>query len=121
CANLARGVTFERKKRVVAVHAAAVVDDTDQRNPAAPDDDFDLSRTGIDAVLDQFFHDGSGPLHDFPRRYLAGKNLGQKSDAAHFISNLDFGFWIAKEIANLRRDMLLHVRLFVKSPTDAQK
>src|SRR5205823_603312 len=36
-------------------------------------------------------------------------------------SILDFGFWIAKEIANLRMDMLLHVRLFVKSPTDAQK
>ena len=42
-----------------------------------------LSNDGIDAVLDQFLHHRSGPLHDFAGRHLAGDSFGKQFDPAH--------------------------------------
>ena len=82
-ADFARGVPFEREQRIVAIHAGAVIDHANERNSAAPNQDVDLARAGVDAVLDQLLHDGSGPLHHFAGRHLAGDGFGQQSNTAH--------------------------------------
>ncbi len=85
--NLARGMTLERKERVIAIHSAAVVDHPDERNSTAANQDIDLARARVDAVLDEFFHHGSGALHHFAGRDLAGNDLRQQSNAAHLIAD----------------------------------
>src|SRR6266571_4437511 len=80
-------MTLERKERVIAIHSAAVVDHPDERNSTAANQDVDLTRAGVNAVLDQFFHHGSGALHNFAGRDLAGDDLRQQSNAAHLIAD----------------------------------
>src|SRR5713226_6224579 len=78
-------MTLEREKRVIAIHPAAVVDHADERDSTALDQDLDLARTGVDAVFDEFFHHGSGTLHHFAGRNLAGDDVWQQANAAHGI------------------------------------
>src|SRR6266849_8150784 len=85
--NLARGMTLERKERVIAIHAAAVIDHADERNSTASNQDVNLTRAGVDAIFDEFFHHGSGPLHYFAGRDLAGNDFRQQSNAAHLIGD----------------------------------
>ena len=59
--------------------------------------DLNLTGTGVDAVLDEFLHYGSGPLHHFAGRDLAGDGVWQQSDPAHSPLILDFGLQIAKK------------------------
>ena len=108
--NLARGITLERKKRVIAIHAATVIDHPNERNSTAANQDVDLARAGVDAVLDEFFDHRSGPFHYFAGRDLAGDDLRQQSNAAHF--NSDFRFQIADctlRINNRQDELVIHL------------
>src|SRR5581483_2375746 len=55
-------VALEGQQRVVAQHAAAIVDDADQAAPAGFHFDPDLSGARIQRILEQFLDDGSGPF-----------------------------------------------------------
>jgi hypothetical protein len=78
-------VALQRKQRVIAVHAAAVIDHANQRNSAAPNDDINLASTGVETVFNQFFYNRRRPFHDFTGRHLAGHGLRKQSDPAHLI------------------------------------
>jgi hypothetical protein len=45
-------MTFKRKKRIVTIHAASVINHPNQRDSSAPNQDFDLASPGVDTVLD---------------------------------------------------------------------
>ena len=66
--DLRRGVALEAEDGVVRAHAAAVVDDLDERAAGIRDDHVHLTRAGIQGVLHQFLHDGGRPLDDLARR-----------------------------------------------------
>src|SRR4029077_9933997 len=55
--NLAGGMPLERKQRVIAVHAAAVIDHANQRNAAATNNDIDVASAGVETVFNQFLCD----------------------------------------------------------------
>ena len=74
--NLRSRVTTERKDRVGARHAAAVVGDRDQGRAAAENLDAHRARARVERVLDQLLDGGGRPLDDFARRDLAGDLLG---------------------------------------------
>ena len=95
--DLARRMPLQGKERVVAVHPAAVVHHPHQRNPAAPDTDFDFARPGVDAVFDQLLDHRRRSLDHFARRHLTGEDFRQQANAAHLISILSCRFAIAKE------------------------
>src|SRR5205823_7947311 len=73
--NLARGMSLERKQRVIAIHAAAVIDHPDQRNSPATNHDVYLASACVDTVFDQLLYDGRRTLHDFAGCHLAGHYL----------------------------------------------
>src|SRR2546423_10862535 len=52
--NLAGRMPLQRKQRIIAVHAAAVVDYSNQRNSSTANDDVNFLCTGVNAVFDQF-------------------------------------------------------------------
>jgi len=66
--GFARGVALEGKQRIVAIHSGAVIDDTNERNTAAPDADLDLARRRRHAVLDQSFTTDAGRSITSPPR-----------------------------------------------------
>ncbi len=55
--NLAGRMSLERKQRVIAVHATAIIDHANQRNSAATNSDIDTASTGVETVFNKFFHD----------------------------------------------------------------
>ena len=56
---------LDRKRKILARHAGAVVGDADQAAPAAIGDDLDFGRAGIERILDQFLHHARRPFHHF--------------------------------------------------------
>ena len=64
-------VTFDGEGEFLGRHAAAVVDDLDQRPTAVLQGDVDASRPGIDGIFDKFLDGGSRALDD-----LAGRRCG---------------------------------------------
>src|SRR5438093_1570125 len=54
--NLARSMSLQRQQRVIAIHAAAVIDYSDQRDPPATNEDVDLAAASVDAVFNQLLH-----------------------------------------------------------------
>src|SRR5438874_10844910 len=98
-ANLAGGMPLQRKQRVIAIHAAAVIDHANQRNTAATNNDIDLASAGVETVFNQFLYDGRRPFHHFAGRHLAGHGLRKQSDPAHLVSPIvNSRFPIAKKI-----------------------
>ena len=81
--DFARGVALEAEQRVVAIHAAAVVHDPDERIPAAPDQHLDARRAGIERIFHQLLHDARGPLDHLARGDLRSHIFGQQGDSAH--------------------------------------
>ncbi len=73
-------MTPERKDRVGARHAGAVVGDRDQRRAAAQNFDAYQASARVERVLDQFLDRGGRPFDNFARRNLAGDLLGQYVD-----------------------------------------
>jgi hypothetical protein len=55
--NLAGGMSFQRKQRIIAVHAAAVIDHANQRNSTAKNNDIDIAGACVETVLNQFLYD----------------------------------------------------------------
>ena len=82
-AQLAGGVALEGEQRIVAQHAAAIVDDADQPPAAALDLDADIGRSRIERVFEQFLDHGGGPLHHLAGGDLVGDLVGENADAAH--------------------------------------
>ncbi len=79
-ANLRGRMTAERKDRVGARHAGAVVGDRDQRRSAAQNLDAHRARARIERVLDQLLDGRRRTLDDFAGRNLAGDLFGQDVD-----------------------------------------
>ena len=82
-AQLAGGVALEGQHRVVAQHAAAVVDDADQAAPAGFDFDAQIGSAGVERIFEQFLDHRRRPLHHFAGRDLVGDLVGKNADAAH--------------------------------------
>src|SRR5437763_5883409 len=85
--DFAGGVPFERKQGIIAVHAAAIIDDPNARHSAALNSYFDRARTSVNAVLDQFLHHGGGAFHHFAGSHLAGESFGKKLNPTHWITD----------------------------------
>src|SRR5690606_22214527 len=83
CADFRGGVALEAHEGVVAVHARAVVGHANEGDAAALDADLDVGGARVDAVLDEFFHDGGGALDHFTGGDLAGEGFGEKADFSH--------------------------------------
>jgi hypothetical protein len=49
--NFASGMSFQRKQRVIAAHAAAVIDYANQGNSTATNNDIDIASAGVEAVF----------------------------------------------------------------------
>src|ERR1051325_2945970 len=49
--NFAGCMSLERKQRIVAVHPAAVINDTNQRNSAAPNNHIHTARASVETVF----------------------------------------------------------------------
>ena len=50
-------MSLQRKQRVIAVHAAAVIDHANQRNSTATNSDIDVASAGVETVFNQFLYD----------------------------------------------------------------
>ena len=81
--DFARGMAFQRKQRVIAAHARAVIGHAHQASPARPNFDRDFLRPGIEGVFDQFLDHARRPLHHFAGGDLVGDLLGKQLDAVH--------------------------------------
>ena len=81
--ELAGGVTLEGEHGVVMQHAAAVVGDADEAPSSACDLDAQMSRTGVDGVLEQLLDDRGRTLHDLSGRDFIRNIVGEDADAAH--------------------------------------
>ena len=62
--QLRGGMPLDRQQQIVRRHAAAVVGDADQRQPARRGDDLDLAGAGVERVLDQLLDDARRALDD---------------------------------------------------------
>jgi hypothetical protein len=80
-ADLACGVAFQAEHGVLTIHARAVIDDFDGGGTAALDMDFDVKRSGIEAVLNQFSNHRGRAFHDFSCRHLTGQSVWKNADA----------------------------------------
>ena len=56
-ANFAGCMSLKRKQRVIAAHAAAIIDHANQRNSPATNSDSDVASTGVETVFNQFLDD----------------------------------------------------------------
>src|SRR6476660_9528927 len=102
--NFACRMSLERKQRVIAVHAAAIVDHADQPNSAATNGDVDVSSAGVETVFNQFLYDRRRAFYPFAGRHLAGDGLRKQSDPAHLVSSIvNSRFPIAKKINDRER------------------
>ena len=79
-ADFARRVRFDGEADIVGSHADAVIGDADEVAPTLANLDAHRERTGIEGILDQFLHDGRGPLDDLARRDLADEFGRQDAD-----------------------------------------
>ena len=75
--------TLEGQQRVVAHHAAAVIDDADQLASAALDFDPNARRACIQRVLKQFLNYRRRPFHHLAGGDLVSDLIGQNADAPH--------------------------------------
>ena len=55
--NLAGSMPLQRKQRVIAAHAEAVIDHANQRNSTATNDDIDVASACVETVFNQFLYD----------------------------------------------------------------
>ena len=75
--EFAGGMPLEAQDGIVRGHAAAVVDDLDERAAGIGNHHFLIRGTGVHRILHEFLHDGSGPLDHFPRSNHIGDILRQ--------------------------------------------
>jgi len=94
--DLARGMPLQGKERVIAIHAAAVIDYANHEFPATNDDSI------LRAAASMLFSTSSFTLtpgaHDFAGSYLAGYRLRQQSNLTIFVfQSVDSRLLIAKK------------------------
>ena len=79
-------MALDREREVLGVHAAAVVDDADQRPPARFDRDLDALRAGVERVLDELLDRRGRPLDDFAGGDAVDQQRVEATDghSAHF-------------------------------------
>ncbi len=82
-AELGRRVALERQGRVVAVQAAAVVRDPDEREATLLHVDRDRARARVERVLDELLHHRGGALDHLPGGDLVHEPGRQDLDARH--------------------------------------
>ena len=82
-ANLRRRVTLERKDRIVAHHAFAVIRDLQQAASTGFDLDRDARGARVDRIFDELFGDGSGTLNDFARGDLISDVICEDANFGH--------------------------------------
>ena len=70
-------MTGEGQRQVIAREASAIVGDADEVQPAAHQVNANLSRAGVDGVLDQLLDHRGGPLDDLTGGDLGGDILRQ--------------------------------------------
>jgi hypothetical protein len=76
---------FKAKERVLPIHAATVITHHDQTGASAGIIDPNPGSSGIQAVLNEFLDQRSGPLDNLPGRDLTGHDIGKETDFAHFV------------------------------------
>src|SRR6185437_14245499 len=54
--NLARTMSLQRQQRVITIHAAAIVNHSDERDSSATNDRIDFAGARVDAVFNQLLH-----------------------------------------------------------------
>ncbi len=81
--DFAGSVSFEGEERVIAAHAETVVGDIDEGASAVFDGDCNPSGFGVEGVLDQFLHNGGGPLDHLAGGDLVGDLLGKETNPVH--------------------------------------
>ena len=82
-ADFTRRMSLQRKQRVIAIHATAVIDDTNERNPSALNAHFNIARSCINSVFQQLFHNRGGPFHHLTSGHLTGKDFGKQFNPTH--------------------------------------
>src|SRR6516165_9473089 len=55
--NFAGRVSLERKQRVIAIHAASIIDHANQRNSTATNRDIDIAGSSVETVFNQLLYD----------------------------------------------------------------
>jgi len=94
----ARGVALEGKQRIVAIHPEPVIDDTNERNTAAPDADLDLRAPASMLFSTSSFTTDAGRSITSPAATWLARNFRQQADATHDVFQiLRRRFAIAKE------------------------
>lgn len=78
-------MTLKREHRIIAHHAAAVIDNTNESTATRFDFHADVGRTSVERILQQFFHDAGRPLDNLPGRDLVGNGVGEYSDLSHLV------------------------------------
>ncbi len=74
-------MALDRKAEVFGRHPAAIVDDADEGPAARFDHDIDAGGARVERVLDEFLHDGGGPLDDLARRDAVDENGIETADS----------------------------------------
>ena len=80
CAQFARGMPFDGKQCVVAIHPGAVVADANQTATAIDHLHLDARRAGVDGVFNELFEDGRRAFHDLSRGDLIDHRVGQHAN-----------------------------------------
>ena len=76
-------MSLKAEHSILPVHPAAVIPHRHKAGTPAEKFHPDFPGAGIQAVLNQFFDQRGGPLHDFPCRHLAGNVIGQQTNLSH--------------------------------------
>ena len=82
-AQLAGGMALEGQQRVVAQHAAAVVQHADEPPAARFDFHPQVRRAGVEGVFEKFLDHRRRPLDHFSGGDLVGDLVGKNANAAH--------------------------------------
>ena len=98
--DLARGVTLEREKSILAIHAGSVITDPEKDRSGTPDLDLERLRPGIETVLHQFLDHRGRTFHHLAGRHLTGHHVGQDAYATHD-SPLSFDLAAARGLETL--------------------
>jgi hypothetical protein len=87
--NLGCTVPLKTEQHIIFIHALSIVNDPNKAGAAAFDLDLDSGGSGIEAVFQQLFHNGSGAFDNFPGGYLVGKLFWQYADFGHEKNELE--------------------------------
>jgi hypothetical protein len=74
-------MSIERKDRIIAVHADAIISHFDQRLATILDCNAYVARLSVNGILDQFLDDRSWALNDFASRDLIRDRVWKNGNA----------------------------------------